>query len=179
MIGFRSTVQGLLPILPSRVRRIGIFCFTHRCCPVLLPAGSIRSSSLVSRYEDCFKPTGASGSRLSSSTIPIRFRVFRTVRKHMLTQNWKNCISHGHSWKLAYLLRTFEGATEMSIFGWWRLAGTPLPVEIWNCRIHRIKLKSPDWKSSLDISHIESEAAWNRNPQRWKFPTPSLGALWI
>ena len=56
MIGFRSTVQGLLPILPSRVRRIGIFCLTHKCCHVLLPAGSIRSSSLVSRYEDCFKP---------------------------------------------------------------------------------------------------------------------------
>ena len=32
---------------------------------------------------------GASGSRLSSSTIPIRFGVFRTVRKHMLTQNWQ------------------------------------------------------------------------------------------
>ena len=56
MIGFRSTVQGLLPILPSCVRRIGIFCLTHKCCHVLLPAGSIRSSSLVSRYEDCFKP---------------------------------------------------------------------------------------------------------------------------
>ena len=33
MIGFRSTVQGLLPILPSRVRRIGVFCLTHKCCP--------------------------------------------------------------------------------------------------------------------------------------------------
>ena len=170
MIGFRSTVQGLLPILPSRVRRIGIFCFTHRCCPVLLPAGSIRSSSLVSRYEDCFKPTV-----LQVPGYPLRpYRTASGFSGLYGSTCWrktgKNCISHGHTWKLAYLLRTFEGATEMSIFGWWRLAGTPLPVEIWNCRIHRIKLKSPDWKSSLDISHIESEAAWNRNPQRWKFP---------
>ena len=170
MIGFRSTVQGLLPILPSRVRRIGIFCFTHRCCPVLLPAGSIRSSSLVSRYEDCFKPMA-----LQVPGYPLRpYRSASGFSGLCGSTCWrktgKNCISHGHSWKLAYLLRTFEGATAMSILGWWRLAGTPLPAEIRNCRDTKLWYTE---SSSLDISHIESEAAWNRNPQRWKFPLRS------
>ena len=114
---------------------------------------------------------GASGSRLSSSTTRNGFGDFRTMLMHT---NWcktgKNCISHGHSWKLAYLLRTFEGATAMSILGWWRLAGTPLPAEIRNCRDTKLWYTE---SSSLDISHIESEAAWNRNPQRWKFPLRS------
>ena len=57
MIGFRSSVQGVRPILfPSLVPRIGIFCITHRCWPVLWPAGSIRSSSPSGWYENCFKP---------------------------------------------------------------------------------------------------------------------------
>ena len=57
MIGFRSSVQGVRPMLfPSLVPRIGIFCFTHRCWPVLGPAGSIRSSSPSGWYENCFKP---------------------------------------------------------------------------------------------------------------------------
>ena len=57
MIGFRSSVQGVRPILfPSHVPCIGIFCITHRCWPVLWPAGSIRSSSPSGWYENCFKP---------------------------------------------------------------------------------------------------------------------------
>ena len=44
-------------------------------------------------------------------------------------------------------------------------ASAPLPAETRNCGAHRIKLKSPERKSSLEISHVESEAAWNRNPR--------------
>ena len=40
----------------------------------------------------------------------------------------------------------------------------PLPAETRNCGAHRIKLKSPDWKSwRVEISHVESEAGWNKN----------------
>ena len=47
------------------------------------------------------------------------------------------------------------------------LAGAPLPAETRNCGAHRIKLKSPDWKSwRVEISHVESEAGWNKNPRR-------------
>ena len=45
-------------------------------------------------------------------------------------------------------------------------ACAPLPAETRNCGAHRIKLKFPDWKSSLEIFYVESEAAWNRNPRR-------------
>ena len=57
MVGSTCLVQGVLPILfPSHVPCIGIFCLTHRCWPVLLPAGIIRSSSPSGWYENCFKP---------------------------------------------------------------------------------------------------------------------------
>ena len=164
MIGFRSPVQGVLPILfPSHVPRIGIFCLIHKCCPVLLPAGSIRGSSPVRLVRSLLQTKGASGSRHTSSTIWIRFRVFRTVPKHMLMQPRKNCMSQGHSWKLAYPLRTFEGATAMSILGWWRLAGTPLPAETRNCgaqnqaEISRLKIKFGDLPRWVAKTHAEQK----------------------
>ena len=46
--GILAAPSRILPLpipFPSSVPLIGIFCFTHRCWPVLLPAGSIRSSS--------------------------------------------------------------------------------------------------------------------------------------
>ena len=61
---------------------------------------------------------------------------------------------------------------DLCIFLWWSYCNVnfgmveaclPLPAETRNCGAYRIKLKSPDWKSSLEISHVESEAAWNRN----------------
>ena len=55
----------------------------------------------------------------------------------------------------------------------------PLPAETRNCGAYRIKLKSPDWKSSLEISHIEWEAAWNRNLHKAENFSPFLRALRI
>ena len=112
MIGFRSPVRGVLPILPSQAPRIGIFCFTHRCRPVLWPARSIRSSSLVSRYKDCFKPMA-----LQVRGSPLRpYRSASVFSRPCRCPCWgktgRNCISQGHSWKLAYPFK------DLCIFLW-------------------------------------------------------------
>ena len=97
---------------------------------------------------------GASGSRLTSSTIPIGFRVFRTMPKHMLMQN---------SQKLHFTrpqLKASLPLKDLCIFLWWSYCNVnfgmveaclPLPAETRHRGAYRIKLKSP-------------EAAWNRNP---------------
>ena len=103
--GFRSPVQGVLPILPSHAPRIGIFCLTRRCRPLLLPAGSIRSSSPSGWHEDCFKPKA-----LQVPGSPLRpYRSTSGFSGPCRCPCWgktgKNCISQGHSWSLAYLLK--------------------------------------------------------------------------
>ena len=172
MIGSTCPIRAVLPIpFPSHVPRIGIFCLTHRCWPVLLPAGRTRSSSLVSRYEDCFKPMAL---QVPGSPLPP----YRTAsgfsgpcRSTCWCKTGRDCISQGNSWKLAYLLRTFAALhlplmelLQCQFWDGWGLS--TLPAETRNCGAYRIKLKSPDWKSSLEISHIEWEAAWNKNPHR-------------
>ena len=122
--GFRSPVRGVLPILfAPHVPRIGIFCLTHRCWPVLLPAGSIRSSSPSGWYENCFKPMALQvrGSPLRPYWCASVFS--RPCRCPCWGKTGRNCISQGHSWQLTYLLRTFAifaEATAMSILGWLR-----------------------------------------------------------
>ena len=112
MIGFRSLVRGVLPILfAPHVPRIGIFCLTHRCWPVLLPAVSIRSSSPSGWYENCFKPMA-----LQVPGSPLRpYRSTSAFSGPCRCTCWgktgRNCISQIHSWKLAYLLKAFAGAT--------------------------------------------------------------------
>ena len=126
LVGSTCLVHGVLPILfPSYVSCIGIFCFTHRCWPVLFPAGSIRSSSPSSWYENCFKPMA-----LQVPGSPLRpYRSTSGFSGQGRCKCWgktgRNCIWQGHSWKLAYPLRTFassfEGSTATSILGWWSL----------------------------------------------------------
>ena len=111
--GFRSPVRGVLPILfAPHVPRIGIFCLTHRCWPVLLPAGSIRSSSPSGWYENCFKPMA-----LQVRGSPLRpYRSASVFSRPCRCPCWgktgRNCISQGHSWKLTYLLK------DLCIFFW-------------------------------------------------------------
>ena len=76
-------------------------------------------------------------------------------------------------WAMFYIIVTHESVQSTRVLqtahitlGWLRTAGASLPVETRNCGAHRIKLKSPERKSSLEISHVESAAAWNRNPRR-------------
>ena len=112
---------------------------------------------------------GASFSRLTSSTIRICFCVFRTVPKHMLMQNWQKLHFTGQQLKAILPLE------DLCIFLWWGYwnvnfgmveAGATLPAQTRNCGAHRIKLRCSERKSSLEIFHVESEAAWNKNPRR-------------
>ena len=96
--GFRSPVRGVLPTpFPSHVPRIGIFCVTHKCWPVLLPAGSIRSSSPSGWYEDCFKPMAlpVPGYPLRPSGSASEFS--RPCRCPCWCKTGRTCISQGHS----------------------------------------------------------------------------------
>ena len=64
---------------------------------------------------------------------------------------------------------------DLCIFLWWSYCNVNfgmveacLPPQLRretsrNCGAYRIKLKFRDWESSLEISHVEWEAAWNRN----------------
>ena len=162
-IGFRSPVRAMPTILfPWHVSRIGSSCLTRRCRPVLLPAGSLRSSSPSGWHEDCFKPKAppVPGYPLRPSRSTSGFSGLCGSTCWGKTD--RNCISHGHSWKLAYLF-PFDGATATAM-----LILRPLPAEKLACGAYRIRLKSPDWKSSLEISHVESEAVWTKNPRRAK-----------
>ena len=88
---------------------------------------------------------------------------------HMLMQNWQKLYFTGPQLKASLPLE------DLCIFLWWSYCNVNfgmveacllLPAETRNCGAYKIKLKSPDWKSSLEISHIEWEAAWNKNPHR-------------
>ena len=111
---------------------------------------------------------GASGSRLTSSTIPIHFRIFRTMPTHMLRQNWQKLHLTRPQLKASLppkdLCNLCRGYCNVN-FGMVD-ACLPLLAETRNCGAHRIKLKSRDWKSSLDISLFESEAAWDKNQHK-------------
>ena len=174
MIGSTCLVQGVRPILfPSHVPRIDIFCLTHRRCRVLLPAGSIRSSSLVSQSVQRLPQTnGASSSRLSSSTIPIGFRVFRTIPMHMLMQNSQKLHFTGPQLK----------------------ASLPLPLWWGFCNVN---FETPSQLRHEPVVHIESSWNLQTENQVWRSPTlsqklletetytklkispPFLRALWI
>ena len=120
---------------------------------------------------------GDSGSAPISSTIWIRFWVFRTAKTSTC---W--CKSQGHHGKLTYLLRpfaSFDGATACCYVNFGMVnagARAPFPAETQNCGVHRITLKSPDWKSSLEMCQVESEVAWNGNPHKLKISTHFLRA---
>ena len=166
MVGSTCLVQGVRPILFARhMPRIGIFCLTHKCCHVLLPAGSIRSSSLVSRYEDCFKPTA-----LHFPGSPLRPSGSASVllgpcRSTCWCKTGRNCISQ---------LQTglpLWGPLHLSLMGllkcqFWDGGGRcTLPswdTKLWciqnQAEISRLKIKFGDLP--------ESEAAWNKNPHR-------------
>ena len=137
-----------------------------------VPACALASrlqSKFISRQsvQRLLQTNGASFSRLTSSTIRICFCVFRTVPKHMLMQNCRNCISQ--------LQAGLPCEEDLCIFLWWSYCNVNfgmveacLPPQLRretsrNCGAYRIKLKFRDWESSLEISHVEWEAAWNRN----------------
>ena len=147
MVGFRSAVQGVLPILfPSHMPRIGNFLFhpyVMACALASWQHSKFISLRLVRKLP---QTNGASGSRLTSSTIPIHFRVFKTMPMH---KNWcktgRDCISQSHSWKLAaYLLRTFassfEGATAMVNFGMAEVAALIVWLHWMRCQSFRTAL---------------------------------------
>ena len=157
MIGSTCPIRAVLPIpFPSHVPRIGIFCLTHRCWPVLLPAGRTRSSSLVSRYEDCFKPMAL---QVPGSPLPP----YRTAsgfsgpcRSTCWCKTGRDCISQGNSWKLAYLLRTFAALhlplmelLQCQFWDGWGLSTPPSwDTKLWciqnQAEISRLKIKFGD-----------------------------------
>ena len=88
---------------------------------------------------------------------------------HEWMQNWQKLHFTEPQLKASLLL---EG---VCILLWWGYcnvnlgiveAGAPPPAETRNCGAHRIKLRCSERNSSLEIFHVESEAAWNKNPGR-------------
>ena len=182
MVGSTCLVQGVRPILfAPHVPRIDIFCFIHRCWPVLLPAGSTRSSSLVSRYEDCFKPMALHfpGSPLRPCGAASRF--LGPCRCTWIDAKLAEIVFH--SCKLACLVRrtfasSFDGATAMSILGWLRPVypsqlrhETVVHTESsWNFETENQVWRSPTLSEKL----LETETY-----TKLKISAPFLRALWI
>ena len=84
---------------------------------------------------------------------------------HELMQNWQKQHFTGPQLKASLPL-------EDLCRGYWNVnfgmveACLPLPAETRNRGAHRIKLRCSERKSSSEIFHVESEAAWNKNPSR-------------
>ena len=110
---------------------------------------------------------GPSGSRLNSSTVPIRFWVLNTVQRLMLLRNpSQGNLWYRNSWvSTLNALCIFQG---LRLCRFWMVQASwaSLQVETRNLFCTWNKLKSPDRKSSLAICHVESEAAWSKDPHK-------------
>ena len=189
--GFRSPVRGVLPIpFAPHVPRIVIFCLTRRCRPVLLPAGSIRSSSPSGWYENCFKPMALQvrGSPLRPSGSASGFS--RPCRCPCWGKTGRNCISQGHSWKLTYLLKDlcifFWGGCCNVNFGMVDLAAQTVWLHWMRCHpsgIHSIKWLghipiAPANMTEIMVSQrtldIQLVTAGEKNASRWNAILPKF-----
>ncbi len=121
---------------------------------------------------------GASGSALTSSTIWIRFWVFRPVRKHMLMQNWQKLHFTGPPLKASLPLEA------LCIFFWWGYC--VLLCQFWDGE-GLCTCTPPSWNTKLWCTQNEAEisrlkikfgdlprwvrSCWKQKPtQSWKFP---------
>ena len=121
---------------------------------------------------------GASSSRITSSTIRIRFGVFRTMPKHMLTQNWQKLHVTGPQLKATSSLPL----EDLCIFFWGRYCNVNFgmvefaALTVW---LHWMRCQS--FRTSLDQmtgSHCNSPGKYGRNRGYPKDSWYSIGYSW-